>query len=709
MSFDIAAAGGYGSGALGDVTDPVTQINSYAKITARTTSTITIDRTNASIGLVDFVAGSEVLLHISGIKPNGNPTALGRYKIVKINSVNGDQLTLSDEGLYINVDDYFYQAITIPHFKTLTLTGAIAPLAFDESKGIGGILIFKAIQFVCSGSINLIDKGLVTDSYRPLLAQEEDGIQDWDIYSAFENYETCNHFALNKGDGAAFIIAKQVDFNAAARIGNPNVSGVARCRGTRYSLGAPEGITNVGGSTILIAANEMNNFTPDIIAKYRNSSLTQGKGLCRAYIATESNLPCDEGLYSYDLINTPERLTKETLINGFGSGLHGNARSPLLQQNNYAKVTAISSDGKTFTVQNLTTDGYAQFETQALVMVHAATKKTTQVRHSGRFFVAKIVGIKKTSPTYQITLDHSFSDINLGALSLDNYNFQIITIPQYSDFTLNDTNDKTPKYENSTGGIFAIAVNGTCNISGGKILVEDKGGAVAYGSTGLDYISNANMKNRLPIGEGHGSVFILANELIMDDSTRLGASYSGANLAPKIYSINSDTRDRAGGWRGATAASQTVVLKSCGSGFAGGVQDGHNGGFGSNSSDGDSQGAHIFIVAQTISGLNMAALSTGGQRGSIKSKYGVTGFRQTETSGAGYGGAGGRLKYKDTFDRTITAHGHGGGVHGGGSGVEGGIAQGGYSPWISGGGASGFCFVYANQVVNQSTENLIFD
>ena len=67
MSFDLLKARGYGSGDLGDVTNPTAQINSYAKITARSTTTVTIDKANASIGRVDFVAGSEILLHVSGI------------------------------------------------------------------------------------------------------------------------------------------------------------------------------------------------------------------------------------------------------------------------------------------------------------------------------------------------------------------------------------------------------------------------------------------------------------------------------------------------------------------------------------------------------------------------------------------------------------------------------------------------------------------
>lgn len=705
MSFDIQSARFYGTGVLGDVTNPTGQLSSYASVTAISTNpkTITIDLTNASAGAYEqFAADTEIMLHISGIRSGGNVLYLGRYKFAKIVSVADNVLTLDAKPLDLDPTKYLYQVISVPQFKSLTLSNTISPPAFDETKGHGGVLIIKcSSKLTLTGSISLVDKGLATDTYRPLLNQEEGGILDTDTYSGYENYETAKHFALNVGDGAAMILAKSIDFDDTARIGNPLTKGIQRCRGTSDSIGAPSGVTNIGGSSILIVAETIKDFCADVIAKYRNSSLTAGKGLCRAYIATESSLPCDEGLYAYDVINTPERLYNDTLINvsnGFGSGVSSNARAPLLQQNNYAKVTKIS--GNSFTVSGLTTNGYAQFETGALVMVHASTKKASAVKSSGRFFLANIVGIKKASSTWVLTLNHSIDELGLSNFTVDNYNFQVVSIPQYNNFTLSGTNNTTPKYDNGQGGIFAIAVSDTCDLSDGFIDVRGVGG----NKYTLDYVSNARMKNRLPIGAGHGSVFILAKNLKMNTSTRIGADYSGNAFGGNV---GGSSTNYGGGYSG-----RGYDKSQGGSGQQGGKEsNGHNGGFCSNASNftrvniySGLQGASIFIVAQKIDGLSLNALSTGGCAGStghvIGSKYKCVAGTD---GGCGYGGGGASLKY--TPLNWLEYQGTGGGVHGGGAGCSA------YNDakYMHGGGASGFAFIYCNGYVSQSTSNLVFN
>lgn len=359
MSFDLLAARSWGSGTLGNVTNPA-QINHYAAVTAVANKNITL----AADDLSAFTPGTEILLHISGVR-NSSAAAdkLGLYKFAKIMSVADNVLTLNVKALTADPAQYFYQAITVPHYKTLTISNTVAPPAFDESTGCGGILIFKcSSKLVMSGAINLVNKGLTTAAYRPLLNQEQGGILDTDTLSGHENYETAKHFVLNVGDGAALIIAKAINFEDTARIGNPSSYGVARCRGAADSIGTPTNVSNVGGSSILIVANSITDFNAKIIAKYRTKTLDTPKGLGRCYIATESRLPADEGLYAYDIINTPERLKKNTLINGFGSGVLGVAKRPTAQQNNYAKVTKITDGGKTFTLTNITTEGEAKFE-----------------------------------------------------------------------------------------------------------------------------------------------------------------------------------------------------------------------------------------------------------------------------------------------------------------------------------------------------------
>jgi len=603
----------------------------------------------------------------------------------------------------LSPSDYFYQVISVPHYRTLTVTTSISPPAFDTSTGCGGVLVLKcATAFNLSGSVNLTDKGLGDASARLLLNQESQGTLDVAKLAGHENFDTLNHFTLQKGDGAAFIVAKSLTLTDDARIGNPNLRGIARCRGAEDSLAKPTEYTNLGGSSLLLVAESINNFNPVCFAKYRSKTLEAGKGLARVYIATETQLPADEGLYSSDIINTPERLTKETLIDGFGSGSFGIAKAPTALQNNYARVSAISSDGKTFTLTNITTDGIAKFERNALVMVHA-TFKTFHI-HEGRFFLATVVGVSNdtTGKLRAITLNHSLKELGLGAFDLTHNNFQVIALPQYSEFTLTGTNSKTPKWDGA-GGIFAIAVNGTCDLSGATIDVRGKGGSRNH----LSYISNANTKNRLPIGEGHGSIFILAKTLKMNSNTRLGSTASGNQFGGGVQVTSGGYAESNGGFMGKRVALGTVGKYDGfgGSAYQGGQQvNGHDGGFCSNASDfiaaqlasSGLQGASLFLVADTIDGLCLDALSTGGGGGNMTSHGQSTNCLAGLAGGCGYGGGGASF-------RSPYSYGGCGGVHGGGSGSS----NQDDTKWSGGGGSAGFCCVYANHLINHTVE--LFD
>lgn len=668
MAFDIIAARGYGSAEQGDASNPQT-INQFAAVSAVGSNSITVD------DATNFPAGTEILLHIAGAKTSSALASnLGRYKFAKVMSVSGNVLTLSAEPLSLSTADYFYQAVSVPHYKTLTISETISPPAFNN--GVGGILVFKAQRLNMSGAINLVDKGLTADSQRPLTTQEDGGTLDTQQLSGYENHDASTNLTLQKGDGACLIIAKRMDCTSSARIGDPNGKGIARCRGAADSLARNSNYTNVGGSSILIVADTLSSFSPNLISKYRANSLTAGKGLCRAYIATESQIPCDEGLYSYDIISKPERLAKETLIDGCGDGSDGVCNTPSSQQNNYAAVTSITNSGKTFNLTNVTTAGFAKFKKDALIMIQAQSNNPNQFAQVGRFFLSKCLSVTTTSgKVTAITLERSIDELNISGFDTINYSFQAITIPQYSSFS--GSNKTTPKFENKRGGIFAIAVNGTCDLRGKTIGVEGKGGS----SYSPAYTSNARMKNRLPIGHGHGSVFILAKNLKMDTSTRIGATYSG-----NAYGGASETH-AGGGYRG-----ESFNSTAGGSGYGGGVGEyGHNGGFCSNAVDwglyrGGRQGASIFIVAETIDGLCLDALSTGGEGGKDAKRRDRTLPVAGSSGGCGYGGGGATFKepYNNTY--IINNEAGAGGVHGGGAG------DGNYS----GGGSAGFCFVYSN-------------
>ena len=260
MAFDISSAQGYGSGSL-DVTNPA-DINSYAKVTAVNETQIALDDATG------FNVGGEILLH---------DTAPGRWLIASIVSKSSNVLTLNKAVTLWDALPDRLQAVTIPHYKTLKIekNNTLSPADYDSTRGTGGILVFKCSEsLTLAGNIVLTDKGMpVGDtSFRRSKARlwEAQAVNDTDKYSGYENATMPYYAPLNCGDGLAFIITKTVTFGLnTVKIGNPSTYGVQFCRGASDSDGAPSNVTNVGGSTILLVAETINNFRRTVFARYR--------------------------------------------------------------------------------------------------------------------------------------------------------------------------------------------------------------------------------------------------------------------------------------------------------------------------------------------------------------------------------------------------------------------------------------------------------
>ena len=699
MAFDLKNAGGYGNGTDEFSSDNVNAFNSYAQVTSISQNVVVMSTEQYHAGNYQtFSTGDEILFHVSAMKSGNDTTCLGKYFVATITNLSEDStnhiktLTISKNPLDLfessDFDSYHCQLVTIPSFTDIILepTDTIKPFAFNASSFIGGILIFKVAEDLIfnGGHIQLTDTGIPTTqkSIRPTLTQEESGkgLTDVSLYAGWENWTTHDRLILNVGDGIACIIAKNITGNADSRIGNINSYGVQFCRGASDSVGGkPSNTTNIGGSTILIACDDFNSFDPKMISKYRAANSAGGQGLARAYIASKNTrLRNDEGLYAFDIVSDSSRVVSDLNIKSFGDGSLGNVTNLTQQMNNYAKITAISSDGFKLTYTGKTAIGAAPITPGSLVMIHSAqsVKNTTDetAEHVGKFKLAYVLSDNGTT----ITIDKSVSDIINPSL----YACQIISIPQFQSFTLTGNHTATPKWNNSTGGVFAICVKGTCNLSGGKINVELKGGGSSYGKPGLATIGNAQDCDRLPIGQGHGSVFIIANKIQMDNNTRIGATYSGA--------LFSGAGAQRGGNYGAvkTSGYRGANYETTGGSGAGGGNGNRPGGYGSNGygSAGyinsgwyGSQGAHIFILADSIEGFNIAAISTGGQGGRPFVGYGNREGEYFVDAGAGYGGGGNDNGWGASS----------GGYNGGGGGGAGGDP-------LTGGGSSGWCFIYCN-------------
>ena len=542
MSFDISEIGGYGFGGLGDVEiaeGVVADINSYArisKIDELNDNKIAIDSDTALIGKYeDFSAGNDVLVHVSAAA--SETKYLGRYIVAKILLAQNGLITLSKNVTDLIPRDQFelynLQIVTIANFKNLTIkAGAeIMPPLFNIHSLHGGILAircFDSLKFE-GGHIDLAENGIPSNAkhlFRPLTEQETaaNGESDFAKFSGQENFITAERLLLNAGDGVAFIAAKNIYCHEDSRIGNPKTHGAHFCRGAENSAGVkPANITNVGGSTILIAAENIYNFDEKMIAKYRNAATKEseiGRGLCRCYIASNTPLRNDEGLYSYDVLHTPSRLEKIN-VHDFGNGIFGDIVNPTKSINNYARVTAINQDGCRLTLSDETVNGLTPINEGTLILIQVIQKGNLHVKNAGDIALAKVMS---RGENYVVT------DYPAPAVNLAEYAMQIISVPQFTNFTLSANYTGTPKFNGKVGGVFAFAASNLFEINEGNLNVENKGGAPSYGSEGLEFIGNAQDSCKLPLGDEGGSIFILAKNIKFSVNARLGTLKKGAHI-----------------------------------------------------------------------------------------------------------------------------------------------------------------------------------
>ena len=373
-------------------------------------------------------------------------------------------------------------------------------------------------------------------------------------------------------------------------------------------------------------------------------------------------------------------------IKNFGEGSLGDISNLAAQFNNYAKVTAISADGRKISYTGKTTNGLAQITSNALVMIHVSKNKTaTAIDLLGKFIVAKVLNDNGSI----LTIDATMFNVPLAS-----YDVQIISIAQFNNLTISNNNSATQAWNGSTGGIMAIAVKNTFNLSSGYLNVENKGGGAAYGTNGLAQIGNAQDSDRLPLGTGHGSVFVLANTLTLNSGSRIGATYSGAETGGRgsngYGNRNPGVGGNGGGYKGADG-----TRGPCGNGASVGQGGAMNFNPGSRTGIYAKDGAHVMIIANTINNFYLHAISTGGAGGSrlnTNSYYGGNG-------GAGYGGGGGGAY--------CSGSGHAGSGSGGGGYYRAGSGGNGDSGTrANAGGCSGFAFIYANNFVSPSTSGL---
>lgn len=634
MAYDLNTVNGYGTGALGDVTNPTGQICSYANITAYTTSTITIG--SPSNGVYEkFAVGSEIMIHVSATDGTSQEYIhLGKYMVCKITAISGNILTIDKDFTKIlpaiQLNKYKMQAITIPQFANLTIsTGKeISPITYNVASGYGGLLLFKCSDTCLmqgSSRINLVDKGIPVNNgaYRPLTAQELCGIEYTanDIshgfkYLGWENHVTVRQLLLNCGDGIVALWAKKfICTNTESRIGGTTA-------GVQYTC------ANHGGSTIMIVAGNADGINPNLISKKsKSTSFTgndgTGRGIGRCYIASDTKLPLDEGLYAYDCLSNPNRIMQQLKVKSFGDGSTGDIVNPTVCLNQYAAVSDISLDGRTISYKNKTSTAIASIGVGALIMFHVSEYiDVTDMRLLGKFMLAKVISDDGT----KVILDKSISDI-FPFGKLNKYKCQIISVPQCKKITINNAISQNFYYDatKGTGGIIAIAASDLFSLNAPLVYSYNGGNfrenrttnllPAPYGREGLEFIGNTQMCDILPIGQGLASIFILAKCVINGPSSVIGSAGYYNNTTTKygknFGGISTDTEDH-GGYRKdlLELSSKYNISPAKGSGI------GSNGNlyrdYTFKSKLSYMQGCHIYAIIDEIDKFSLDYLNTGG-------------------------------------------------------------------------------------------------
>ena len=170
---DASTVGGYkGVGTVSDDTATSASgiLNKYGLISAITDAkTFTVSSWNG--GSVAAEAGREVMIHITAPKSTTSAAypLVGLYAFAKIESVDGTNVVLSKEittenGYDFTLDSsilstYYVQAITVPRYDSLTVSGSVTPTTWSTTTGGGIVALRTTGDCTVNGSILTHGKG----------------------------------------------------------------------------------------------------------------------------------------------------------------------------------------------------------------------------------------------------------------------------------------------------------------------------------------------------------------------------------------------------------------------------------------------------------------------------------------------------------------------------------------------------------------------
>ncbi|MBQ3396802.1 MAG: hypothetical protein IJG55_10845 [Synergistaceae bacterium] len=178
-TLDINLAGGFGTGALGDVTlTSKTNFNSHAAVSSVNGKVITLLSQNGGI-FTSYSAGTEIMIHVSKSKTS-DESDLGRYAFRTVTGsdqrgiITIDREVTEEFNLETCALNYEVQIITVPHYKSLTIKASSAGIRTNAyANGHGGIIAMRVLnnlhiegQVTSNGGSGIIVTGLGQESPR---------------------------------------------------------------------------------------------------------------------------------------------------------------------------------------------------------------------------------------------------------------------------------------------------------------------------------------------------------------------------------------------------------------------------------------------------------------------------------------------------------------------------------------------------------------
>lgn len=162
----MAYSAHFGTGLLGNVTNPTGQINSYALVDSVVGNSISVS--NISYGAYEtFAPYTEIMFHVTGAKTS-EYTYLGAYFFTCIKSKNGNTWDLADNPrswlLGIDFSKYWCQVISVANFANLTISSvtSMSPNYLSATTKVGGISVVRVsgtLSNSVAGGLNCTGKG----------------------------------------------------------------------------------------------------------------------------------------------------------------------------------------------------------------------------------------------------------------------------------------------------------------------------------------------------------------------------------------------------------------------------------------------------------------------------------------------------------------------------------------------------------------------